>query len=85
MKNQHEACAELIVNVKTGEAFEWITTKADYCDIQIIDDHPLDKDNYHVVKGTPTPATVIGSPGEYEFKCKCKGETPHTNPKIIIS
>jgi hypothetical protein len=75
---------EPIVYVTAGEEFEWISTKADSCDIHIIDDHPLDQDDYHVVRGTPTPATVIGSSGTYAFECKCKGKGK-TNPKIIIN
>lgn len=84
-RKQHNACAELQVNVKVGEEFEW-TTNCEYCDIQIIDDHPLDQDSYHVVKGIAKRATAIGDPGEYEFKCACKGKNKaKINPKIIIS
>jgi hypothetical protein len=82
-KKQHEACTESEVQVITGEEFEWITT-AEYCDIHILEDHPLDKDRYHVVKGTPTPAKAIGEKGRYEFECKCSGKRPLTNPHIII-
>ena len=85
-KKQHNSCRELEVQLKVGEEFEWITA-AEYCDIHILDDHPLDKDDYHVVRGTATPAKAIGGIGRYEFKCKCSdhGNTPSTNPHIIIS
>ena len=83
-RKQHEACAELVVNLNVGEEFDWVTTTSEYCDIHILDDHPLDQDRYHVVKGTPTPAKAIGSPGKYEFECSCKHRIK-TNPKIIIS
>jgi hypothetical protein len=87
-RKQHDGCAEDPVIVAVGEQFEWITTCDEYCDIHIIDDNPLDSKDYHVVKGTPYPATVIGQPNAngYEFTCKCKGaHLPQTNPKIIIS
>jgi hypothetical protein len=83
-KKQHEACTESEVHVMAGEEFEWVTT-ADYCDIHILEDHPLDKDDYHVVRGTPTPAKATGPKGDYKCKCECHGKEPLTNPHIIIS
>lgn len=81
-KKQHEAGDD--VYVKQNEDFEWITTKHKACHIHIIDDHPLDRDDYDVVlNGPPAPATVMGTPGTYEYSCNCKNQL--TNPKIIIS
>jgi len=85
-RKQHNTCKEQEVQVTAGEEFEWITT-AEYCDIHILEDHPLDLDDYHVVKGQPHPAKAIGQKGSYKFNCKCSDDdiTPTTNPKIIIS
>lgn len=83
MRKQHSACKELQVQVQVGEEFDWVTD-AKSCDIHITQDHPLDKTDYHVVKGMKTPARVIGQSGEYEFECKCKNLKVKTNPKIVI-
>jgi hypothetical protein len=85
-KNRHQACKEIEVLVTQGEEFEWVTD-SESCDIQILQDHPLDQDHYTVVKGTPTPAKVIGAKGSYNFKCQCKDDARHPtiNPHIKIS
>jgi len=84
-RNQHYTCTEDPVVVKVGEAFDWVTN-ATKCHVHMLKHRLLDKDDYDIVKGTPTTARVIGPPGDYLFECKCEGKlSPHTNPHIIVN
>jgi hypothetical protein len=85
MGKEHEVGSHVLR--KHGEEFDWKMPPGSphqHGDVEILDGHPLDSDKYHVVKGTPEHAKVIGSPGKYKYKVTW-ADGSVLDPHIIIS